>query len=358
MRAALLAALAACGGAAKPALEVTHAPAAPSPQPHAPQSSRSHLPPRPSLDLAIILPPHDPPWPLAEPPSVQPHLDVAMAHDACSDEFAKRHPTDADLLAYVGAWCRIRDDRSAVDELGKLARGARGDIARAARLDVVNLLADEGLPMPAISHLRAMGLGSIENLDLLAATYSGLGMRDEAIVVERRITDEDLHPSPVAKCERLLAWGKLDDRDLGVKLGEIDDRAGDCAKRARSVACLLIRTASEPRVTASCVDDEHAMGPEPVARLALARDYANWRDDWVTLVNIARDLEGQVRINGAEELVVSALEATLLSTNCTTAAVGGVHDAAAALLRDGDHSSRYDDRLHALVAAVSCKVKP
>src|SRR5205823_2084532 len=57
------------------------------------------LPPR--IDLATLLPASDRPWPLAELPSVQPHLDVAMAHDACTAEFARRHPKEPELRAYV-----------------------------------------------------------------------------------------------------------------------------------------------------------------------------------------------------------------------------------------------------------------
>ena len=38
-----------------------------------------------------------------------------MAHDACSDEWRQRHARDADALAYVGAWCRLRaQDRGAI----------------------------------------------------------------------------------------------------------------------------------------------------------------------------------------------------------------------------------------------------
>lgn len=141
--------------------------------------------PKPIVDLAAVAPPSDTgrPWPLSELPSLQPHLDLAMARDACSDAAKQRHAADKEVLAYLAAWCKIRaGHREAVDELAPLSRSARKELARAALLDVVDLIADHEGARGALAHLLRLRLSRADVLDTLAATYRALGDRDDAFV--------------------------------------------------------------------------------------------------------------------------------------------------------------------------------
>ena len=320
------------------------APAPPEPPGSATSRRGLKLKPRPPLALSSILPPRDPPWPLTELPSLQPHLDLAMAHDACTEDWAKRHASDAEASSYVAAWCKIRGgDRDAVSTLGQLARTARHEVARAALLDVVNLLADQELAKDAIARLDAMGLTTPETLDLLAGTYVGLGMHDDAAVVGERVLRASDYASPQVRCERWLAWGAFD-LPTKTELERVDDRAGDCSKRAHAALCAIDATSYDAM---SCFH-EAQQDAEMRGRIVLVTTWMTWRDDPVDLLDEARTFEKLMQLPGAEELAVTASEDAILSSSCKNAIVGAVHDVASALLRDPHHAPRFDDRLHAL----------
>ena len=301
------------------------------------------LKPRPPLALASILPARDPPWPLTELPSLQPHLDLAMAHDACTEDWAKRHANDSEASAYVASWCKIRGgDRDAVATLGQLARTARHAIARAALLDVVDLLADEELPADAVARLDAMGLTTPDTLDLLAGTYAGLGMHDDAAEVGERVLRASDYASPRVRCERFLAWGQLDEKTTSVLAG-LESTAGECGKRAEVATCLLSPLGQKCYGMLSSDEDL-------LRRSTLFLNWNGWHDDPTSLVAIAREVEKVAELPGAEELAVTALEDAILSSSCEFSVLDAVTDTGSEWLRDPHHSPRFDDRLRALAA--------
>jgi hypothetical protein len=161
---------------------------------------------RPPLDVSAVAPARTGglPWPLVEPPSLAPHWDPARSSDACADGSADRHAWDKDQRKYVALWCRIRSaDRGALDGLATVARNARPDLAKAARLDVVNLVADGMDAIRALAWFDSVGLTSTENVDLLAGTYVATGkLSDAEVVAEALIADS--HAKEFVACERLL----------------------------------------------------------------------------------------------------------------------------------------------------------
>jgi hypothetical protein len=175
-----------------------------------------------------------------------------MARDACESAWAQRHVNDSDALAYAAAWCRIRaSDRGAIDELGKLARGARREIAKAARLDAVNLIGDGGEPLRAITWLHEMSLDTNDTLDLLAGTYVALGADDDAHVVDEEIARLDPQPTPDVACERLLRASTFDDPNLQLKL-----EAVGFTTRCTAIRCAFVfaspRSAEEAQTLDRC----------------------------------------------------------------------------------------------------------
>lgn len=336
MRAIVLAILAACGGAQ---------PRAPSAaDPPAPRRAPKPVPPgeRPSLPLSAVLPDRGArPWPLTELPSTQPHWDVAMARDACTKAWADRHAGDTDALAYIAAWCRIRaGNRGALDDLGRVARDARAEIAKPARLDIVNLAADYMDGRRAVKWLDSLSLGQVATLDALAATYRVLGSRDDAGEVNDEIVRRDAHPTPRAFCERTLATTQLDDPGLRRRMLFDARDTGDCGAAAWTVWCVL--TMAQPydgKCFAQFADD-----PDRDAKLTVLTSYLRWRNDPAQLVELARSLMPALHIYGAEAVAVAALEHAVALSHCDPAI-----SALAQQLRAADaHSDAFDARLAAL----------
>jgi hypothetical protein len=334
MRAALLA-LAACASAAKPAN------VAPPVSRPAPVAVRHEPWSRPPLALAAVLPARDPAWPLTELPSLQPHLDLMMAHDACSGALAARHAGDAELLAYVSAWCRVRaGDRSAVDDLGRLARDARRDLARAARLDFVNLVADDEPARDALHHLGAIGLDSPELYDLLAGTYVALDQPADAAIAAARV--------PRTSCERVLAWSMLDAPGLDHAVARFGLGTDDCAARARFAACML-RDAGNEALIARCTPPDEG-DPQLADKVAVWHAYGVWGGDAGQMISIAHQLAQHLVVAGAEQLAVAALDDAVRASSCEPA-IASVIAGAARELRDAEHySGRYDAQVAAMAA--------
>jgi len=317
----------------------------------------------PRIDLASLLPIRVPPWPLAEPPSLQPHLDVAMAHDACSDAFAKRHEQESLLRAYVAAWCRLRGgDRGQLDELARLASSTTA-IGRAARLDVINWLADYEGSVAAIQFLDRFALGEPMDLDTLAATYLALGDHDEAFAVGTRVLNGDPIATPVRWCERLLAWTNLDTPQLATQLADITDDAGACVKRAHATSCALQAAGRTDRsVGARLIAMRECYlalpdDPDREARLAVMVVHAGWvAMASATWLDLAREAETAIGVTGAEELAIAALE-NVYKTSCERDVLDAVRDAAARIAAHEHHSPSFDTRLAALRADKPCPPK-
>lgn len=330
--------VAACGGAAHaPAPQVEHAPAAPI------VIGVRPLAPRPPLALADVLPGDTLPWPLAEAPSLAPHWEPAR--DACTDEWRAHHARDADALAYGAAWCRIRaQDRGAIDELGRLARASRGDLARAALLDAIDLAADMMAARRAIAWLDSQSLATPHALDVLAATYDANGQRGEARLVEERLAHDDPSPAPDVTCERELRAMRLDDGDIALRIHTLEATSACGNDRIWPVHCLVLQ--HDPNFT-PCT---HSFGNADVfrSRAEIVRFYERWSDDPLQLVDIERALRPHFDIPPVEEIAVTALENALRASQCQARILERVTADADLVRRADGHSPAFDTRLDAL----------
>jgi hypothetical protein len=322
---------------------------------------------RPAIELAAVAPPtlNGKPWPLAELPSLQPHLDLAMAHDACTPAAAQR-ARDDDVRAYLAAWCRIRaGERDAVDALAPVVKQAHGEVAYAALLDIVDLIADLEDPKAAVAHLERLGLRQTAKiglrraavLDLLAATYAALGMRGDALAIGRLVMRSDTSAAPEVECERTLAWLPLDE----AALASFAEDMGPCGRRAVALRCALVRAVGTGNVGARLVAMRECFvalpdDPERDSKLGVILAFARWElaksgDDWLGLARVA---EAALPVHGAEALAVRALE------NARAASCGRedeIADAAARLAAADLHDAAFDARLRELRRRAPCANK-
>ncbi len=311
--------------------------------------------PRPAIAVATVTPETNlrRPWPLTELPSLQPHHDFAMARDLCSGEWAQRNKLHTDLVAYGAAWCQIRarDDRG-LAALATLARSSSDDVKRAARLDVVNLVAGTD-PDRAMARLRAFELDAPEELDLLAAIYGALDMREQALAVAVRASREDAHRAPLEHCERTLAWSRLD--DLTDDLSLVAERSsGPCAKRAAAVWCAIEAARTSPgsaRLPAvrECYN-EFPDDADADRRAWLVVAFFQWSSsqvpaEWLAL---SRQAENALGLAGAEDLAVTALERAVRVSACEAEVLRGVAAAAFRVANHDRHEAAYEKRLDAL----------
>lgn len=336
-----------------------------------PPAPRHELPPavldpEPALAVATIAPgaAGDKPWPLTELPSTQPHLDVAMARDACTAGLAR--PQHADVHAYLAAWCRLRGgDPQAVAALAPLAVSARADVMRAARLDVIDLIANANEPRIAIARLAEYGLATPENEQILAATYVALKAPASAGVVADALVSIDPKPSPRLACERLLAWGVID-AGLAPRLAALDERSGDdrCAPRALALQCALGAAMTHRRgdLGARLVAMRECFralpdDPDRDAKLELILVHARWpARDGASWLELERHAEVALGLPGGEALAVAALDNALLDSDCEPDTLDGVHAAVQRIAALPAHALAFDAQLTQLaqVTAPTC----
>lgn len=314
---------------------------------------------RPTIDAAPLAPPRGAPgpWPLSELPSVQPHLDLAMAHDACTPEAQKRQKDD-EVRVYLTAWCKIRaGQRDAVDALAAIAKSSNLPLARLALLDVVNLVADYEAHERAVLHLERLGLASAHALDLLAATYLALGQRDDAFYVGHQAMRLDTHASLADSCERRLLWSPLD-QIYATDSDRVEaQRVGACQRRLLALECARVKsqaaTSLGTRLIAmrECYVD---LPKDPALddKLTVIAWYWTWRlygeaKDWLEL---ERALEPVFRIRGAETLAVGALEAAG-ADNCNRAELDAIAAAVKRVRAADGHDPVFDRRLADLAKA-------
>ncbi|HEX5058610.1 MAG TPA: hypothetical protein VFV99_04580 [Kofleriaceae bacterium] len=345
--------VAACSSSGKRVYEPQHVPRVPLRPGYLPFVDEAPMKRRPSIGLAAIAPAADRnvPWPLVELPSLQPHHDYAMARDLCTGAWAQRNKANADLVAYGAAWCRIRaGDRDGVVPLAQLARLAPSDIQRAARQDVINLVAGTDA-LGAFLRLRELKLDTVENLDTLAATYTALDMPEEAEVVVERVARLAKTATPQERCERLLAWSTLDDSTLA-RLRELpDDLTGLCAKRAAATACAIDAAAQllpNLAVVRECYN-EFPEDADAERRAWLLLAWVQWpvhtMPFWMAL---SRDAEKAIGVAGAEDLAVTALENAVRESACEPAELYDIAGAAYRIANLPLHRAHYESRLDEL----------
>ncbi|MEO8698474.1 MAG: hypothetical protein ABI867_00490 [Kofleriaceae bacterium] len=226
----------------------------------------------PELDLDEVLievDPRDARWPMARPPSVEPHLAIAAIFGTrepwpglCVARREPRHIDRDDALAYLMAWCQLRDDtRAGRGQLAVLLQAKTAAVAGAARLDLIDQLAlergDEVLDWATRIQLDP-GV-----IDAVIGAYIGHDRRGEA-----RILLAYAHPAyePASStCHRMFREYMLrEDGDprLAKILAALQDQAGDptCRRLAQQIDCpvALARWAHARCTTAAC--SERAIG--------------------------------------------------------------------------------------------------
>jgi len=310
----------------------------------------------PAIDTAPLAPPRRAPgpWPLSELPSVQPHLDLAMAHDACTPEAQKRQKDD-EIRAYLTAWCRIRaGEHDGIDALAPLAKSKNVGLARSALLDIVNLIADHEPHQPAVTHLFRLGLASPHALDLLAATYLALGQRDDAFFAGTQAIELDTHASSADRCERELAWSSLDRLHVDPEHVVEARRKGSCAHRLLALDCALTKSRTNTAIGTRLIAMRECFvelpdDPELEAKLTILVAYrmfgrANQLKHWLEVESM---LEPTFSIAGAEELAVSALERAHANT-CDRTLLQAIATAAKRVSAADRHEAVFDRRLEIL----------
>lgn len=282
-----------------------------------------------------------------------------MAHDACTPEAAKR-ARDDEVRMYLGAWCRIRaGERDAVDSLAPLTHSLHKEVARAALLDIVNLVADGEGHEHAVVHLTRLHLWTDQTRDVLAATYLALDQRADAYFIGRGFLDTDT-PTDPDHCERKLAWSYLTELG-GAPAIPTEHRKRDACDRIRATACALERAQSDSAsIGARLVGMRECFvempdDPELEAKLAVIIAFAQWESASKPeqLVALARVAEAGLAVRGGEALAVGALEAARAET-CKPEMVNEIAAAAKRLAAADHHDSTFDARLAALRVAKPC----
>jgi len=268
------------------------------------------------------------------------------------------------VRAYLAAWCRIRaGERNAVDALAPIVKHAHGEVAHAALLDIIDLIADLENPDAALAHIERLGLRQTAMfsfrraavLDLLAATYAGLGMRGDALAVGRLVMRDDANAAPEVVCERTLAWQPLEE----AALADFAEDMGGCGRRAVALRCALVRAVGSGSVGARFVAMRECFvalpdDPERDSKLGVIFAFARWglaksADDWLTLARVA---ETALPVHGAESLAVQALE-NARAAWCDAP----VADAATRLAAADLHDAAFDARLRELRRRAPCPDK-
>jgi hypothetical protein len=289
-------------------------------------------PPKPVIELAAVMPPLEA---RTEPVSLTPHWTASSQPD------------------YEAAWQKIRNgDRQAVDALGAIARTAHGPLARAALLDVVNLIADSEIHQSAVSHLARLHLDATPSLDLLAALYLEHGQHDDAWAVGALALRDEKRGVVPRSCERRVAWTTLGDLDVSELRGDTP-----CSRRVSALACANTRAQVSVGVGARLVATRECFNelpddPDRDAKLLVVIAYNDW-DHAVTVTqfaDIARELEPALAVPGAENLAVTALE--VAEGTCTGTALDDVTAVAKRLRAAAGHDQRFDQRLQKLAAAA------
>ena len=252
----------------------------------------------------------------------------------------------ATTLAYVEAWCRYRKDPrfDLAYALLALRRSKVPDLADAVRRDIANRLADDH------DAAGALAWGHIDEfLDTLLAVYLDLGRFDDANVIAAEI-----RKGTGRSCGREVARLEFDFQSARASFAFEYARAfgvaTPCGQRLVHLGCLIasaeVVAGGQDEKRAECagrLDEDELAGARAVAariRWQQIREPAEFLD-------VADLAISALHVPDAEELALSALEATLLFS-CDT--VPAVQVAAARIQRSDDAQTRHDARRARLIA--------
>ena len=175
------------------------------------------LVPRPPFDPSTYLPDfHDElRWPLSSMshPSLEPRFAIAQAFaqpgvgwiDLCGLGAQNRHGRDKELLSYLRGWCNAiqGDVDAACTHLVPLVGSTTRGIDDAVKIDLANILADQGRADKAEHWINQHRIRDVEVLDLLAATYVEVGTPEDAARINRIAMDSDDAATVATRCARM-----------------------------------------------------------------------------------------------------------------------------------------------------------
>ncbi len=293
---------------------------------------------------------HAPTWPLAGPPSLEPHYVVTRPWWTSCE---RRGPLSDDALVYVELWCRYRQD-SSFDLAGSLARlrtTALPNLETAIRTDLANLLADTRDARAALAWIEKTGY-DVELAELLAALYLDLGRVDDAAVVAADLQTADrLHRMSACDHDLLQQMFHFDPDHSGT-LEDFPKIHGPsaCATYAKRLACIVRhaeQVAGNPCAEAcpGVTLDDDELG---AARVLGARMQWTETSNVTQLLHIADLAASALYVYDAEELGLAALEA-VLHRECDAQTVAAVQTAASRIQTSNDAQDRFAARRKRLI---------
>lgn len=336
MRALAAAAVAVLGcGGAKPAEQLPVVPEKAHPVLPAhpgPGLGRAVRIPRPVLAIAEPKPDlgEEPRWPLTimQHPALEPQFNVAGVladpgiswTELCARGVQhRRDPSHFDELAYLGGWCAAEqhDVALAVSSLAPLMRSPVPGIANAAPFDMVNVLVNSEDADHATQILADQQLRDPHLWDLLAAAYFEVGKNDDALSVTTTAMQLDPHPLPAATCHRLARALLLGPESVRKLL--LDQLAGMVHDPKHvDPTCEYIAAAIPCALDIDCYKyyaNENLHGDE----VYIALLYERWSTprDWSGWIDYAWSARRLISAAGAQELMFAALDASVVTGDCT-----------------------------------------
>jgi hypothetical protein len=313
--------------------------------PAKPVETRLHEVPRPSITVPTLPPisiadldPADVRWPLTRDPVVAPHADLVTIFRSrhhwqalCPARGDPRDVEREEVLDYLHAWCAhaaTGNGDALRRTLVPLATGTSYSIAKAARADLVDLLAFELPGASALAFLRSHQLAHPDQLDRLAASYQALGRDRDAAAIVIAGRDPKFPGPPADHCRRLLRDHVLTGRPVATDAIALPDPT--CARILTHVGpspCLL-ETKRWP--TDACTNHKcESLANQLVATCGaiatskaavLVAAFHVWpagepASVWIEYARFASDA---LELAGAVELVAAALENASLIGNCAS----------------------------------------
>jgi hypothetical protein len=110
-----------------------------------------------------------------------------------------------DELDYLRGWCSTlnRDVDNACAKLTPLVSSTVLGIPDAVRIDIANILVDNGHADKAEHWIKRHNIDDVELLDTLAASYAEVGNDRDAWTINRHVMDSDVRPTFETMCRRL-----------------------------------------------------------------------------------------------------------------------------------------------------------
>lgn len=289
---------------------------------------------RPDLDVAELVPDfHDLlRWPLSamNHPTLEPKFGIAAVFadpgidwiELCQRGVQNRSmgAQRRDELDYLRGWCSTlsRDVDTACAKLTPLVSSTVLGIPAAVRIDIANILVDNGHADKAEHWIKRHSIDDPELLDTLAASYAEVGNDRDAWTINRHVIDSDVKPTLETVCRRLAKHIVLSPEGERLAPAAELEKIATTANNPNPVCAELhhaIRCWSNP--ASDCSDYLRDMGIDQKYGVVL-RAYYSWpsgRAPASSWLYVANNAQYAVDIPEGLELTLASLE--------TAASVGG-----------------------------------